>query len=596
MVSLDAGRTWASPTDRRYGQIIALACPARRTCYAISNIGTAVSTIIGTTDGGTTWTELHPSGNALLGAISCPSPTTCFATGRYAGRVLRTTDGGRSWSRIRVDFRPADLFCPTTRVCYAPIDTSLIHSPPPSVAVSIDGGRSWALRPVGAQAQLWDARCVSATTCYVIAFAGQFGDTPLVLKTRDGGRAWEKRAFPAGTYFRGGALACPTVEVCYLAGDNGTLSGILLATFNGAGSWIRRKPFTSLPSGLACTAPGRCVAVGVGGNIERTVNGWAAWTEETHNAARDLANLQRPLSLRAIACPSPAMCFAAGDLSSFLTTADSGRQWRNDSAGLMRRHLTADFSTLACPTPRTCFAGTVAQYPPGSGAQVYLTRDGGKTWSANPGRGFAVVACPSATICYAGGQRGAVRVSRDGGRTWTGEHTPLAGKQYTIVHMACPTTVVCYGAAIGPSEPPRHPSSNIGALLSTADGGRTWSRTSTDPFPIALACRTPIDCFALLSLTYHPENLITHDGGRSWSPYTPLPSAIWSSLNCVDRDTCYAVGSSGNIAVTRDGGSTWSQETTPTFNTLSGVQCVSRESCFAVGGLGTILNRTQVGT
>lgn len=586
-VSRAPGR-WMVRFDKSLGTLTALSCPDSTTCYALSDRGATVGAVVGTTDGGQTWRQLRGPGSSALTSISCPSATVCYATGKDAGRVFVTRDAGRTWSSTKITFRPGDLSCPGAGVCYAPIDTSLIHSPPLSVAVSRDGGKTWTLRPVGFQGQLWTVRCVDVNTCNVIAFTGNDLGTPLFLRTTNGGQSWQREPFPRNTYFRGGSLACPTATTCYMAGDNGTPPGILLATSTAGKVWVHRAWATGRPIALACEDRLHCIAVGAGNDVERTANGWVSWTQETKNVVRRLANPQEQYGLKAVACPSDRVCYAAGDQSTFVMTSNAGRQWSNRSTGLTRRHILLNVSTLSCPTTSTCFAGGVAQYPPGSGAQVYATRDGGKSWAANPGKGLAVVTCPSVSICYAGGEKGGFRVSHNSGRSWTALKTPL-GNKYTILQLACPTTTRCYAGAIGPTEPPPHPESNVGALLSTTDGGKTWTRTNTDPYPIALACRTTTDCFALISTSYNTHHLVTHDGGRTWQRYDALSPYNWFSLTCPGAATCYAAGTSGNIAVTRDRGATWTAEATPTANWLYGIGCPGRDACFAVGTFGTIL-------
>jgi photosystem II stability/assembly factor-like uncharacterized protein len=461
------------------------------------------------------------------------------------------------------------------------------------VAVSTDAGKSWTLHAVGVQGQLWSIECASSLACFTIAFTGPDNGTPLFLRSTDGGRTWTKHAFPSDTYFRGGSLACPTASACYLAGDNGTSTGILLATSNAGSSWARRKSLPSLPQSMACRDRLHCVAVGVANTIESTSNGWASWSMETHNVVQKLALPGRGFGLRAVACPGAGVCYAAGDQSAFVATSNAGQQWHSRGAALARSHVSGNVTTLACANTSTCFAGTTPIYPPGlqSGNEVFQTTDAGRTWKANPGKGFVVVACPSASVCFAGGEKGAMRVSRNAGKTWTSLKTPLAGKHYTIRQLTCASATVCYAGAIGPSEPPPHPESYVGALLSTSDGGKTWRRTNTDPYPLAIGCRTTTDCFALLVGTYNAKDLVTHDGGKTWSPYTALVAGVWSAMSCPDRTTCYVVGQNGGIDVTHDGGATWAAEETNTFNAFYGVSCVSATACYAVGDFGAILAR-----
>lgn len=594
MVSHGPGQ-WTARLNKGFGALIAISCPSATTCYALSRAGATIGAVIGTVNGGAAWTQLRPAASKSLTYISCPSTTVCYATGEYAGRVLVTRDGGHTWSSTKVPFRPVSLSCPTVDVCYSPIDASLINSPPLGVAVSTDGGKTWPLHPLGLKGQLWQIACVAVSTCSMIAFTGSDLGTPLFLRTTTGGSGWQRESFPAGIYFRGGSLACPTATTCYIAGDNGTPPGILLATNTAGKTWVRRTWTTGRPYAVACGDRLHCIGVGAGNEVERTVDGWVTWTRETKNVVRKLANPQEVYGLNAVTCPSTRVCYAAGDQSTFLATSNAGQQWHNQSSGLTRGHIVLNISTLACPTSRVCFAGSVAQYPPGGGARVYSTRNGGKSWAANPGKGFAVVTCPSATICYAGGEKGKFRVSHNFGRTWTNLKTPLSGKRYTIHIIACPSTTRCYAGAIGPSEPPPHPESNVGALISMSSGGQTWIRTNTDPYPRALSCSMADTCFALIAQSYNSHNLVTHDGGRTWQRYDVLSPNSWTSLTCAGSSTCYAAGMSGAVAVTHDGGAAWNEEETPTFNPLYGIACTRRDACIAVGTFGTILARPAQG-
>jgi photosystem II stability/assembly factor-like uncharacterized protein len=72
-----------------------VACLSPSTCVAVGVGGR----IVRSTDGGRTWRR-QPSGasNPLLG-VACLSPSTCVAVGGCCGTILRTTNGGRTWRR-----------------------------------------------------------------------------------------------------------------------------------------------------------------------------------------------------------------------------------------------------------------------------------------------------------------------------------------------------------------------------------------------------------------------------------------------------------------------------------------------------------------
>lgn len=591
MVSHDAGKSWSVTFDKADGALTALSCPDHLTCYAIANTGANATAIVGTKDGGSTWTRLW-QGQGGLEHLSCPSVTICYAAGQYVAKLLRTRDGGTTWSGLTPPLHPVDISCPAADVCYAPLATNLITSPPPSVAITTNGGASWTNRQVGigkGQAQLANITCVSATTCSVIGYGDNAAlYAPFALRTTDGGASWRHQSFPLSAPFRAAVIACPTAAVCYLGGDNGTVAGVLVTTSNGGQTWKRGAPLPFVPTGIACGGVRRCIATGDGGALLRTETGWAARTMVTRNAVHGPVTLPS-FNLQAIACPSRSACYAAGDFGTLVKTTSGGRNWAAVGGSLARQSHGASISTLACASPSVCYAGIYATLQ--NKAMVLSTRDGGRSWSAKPGIGLDVVVCPGRNLCYAGGSRGLIEVSRDGGRSWSRQRTPLAGKPYEIQHLVCPSPGICYATALGPSEPPPHPRSNIGAILSTHDGGRTWRSTHTDPYPFTLACLSSSNCFALIAgdlVNGTVPLLVTHDGGRTWSRQLTLPPGYWQAATCVNRNTCYLAGWFGSIAVTRDAGRTWQQQPTPTFNNLEAIRCAGND-CYAAGEFGTIL-------
>jgi photosystem II stability/assembly factor-like uncharacterized protein len=53
--------------------------------------------ILKTTDGGTNWVEQTVAIDSGLRAIHCTDADHCIACG-YAGRIIKTSDGGATWS------------------------------------------------------------------------------------------------------------------------------------------------------------------------------------------------------------------------------------------------------------------------------------------------------------------------------------------------------------------------------------------------------------------------------------------------------------------------------------------------------------------
>jgi photosystem II stability/assembly factor-like uncharacterized protein len=210
-----------------------------------------------------------------------------------------------------------------------------------------------------------------------------------------------------------------------------------------------------------------------------------------------------------------------------LITRNGGRTWK--AGRTVGQRLTGSSTELVCPTSRVCYA-----YYGGFGSNstaIIKTRDGGVTWRALRGTNmFALsgvpphtlvnmggIACPSARVCYtaqgdarcqcdAWGPYGTVFGTRDGGKHW-GQLYRASGRNYPTGSIACPSVSVCY--AVGASQRDV-PADQI--ILSTKDGGRTWTPQGLPAGPI-LACPSSTICYAA---THAGAAFRTTNGGTTW--------------------------------------------------------------------------------
>ena len=236
---------------------------------------------------------------------------------------------------------------------------------------------------------------------------------------------------------------------------------------------------------------------------------------------------------------------------------------------------------IACVSARVCYAVSTAPaaYPPTPvttpphAAAIWLTRDGGATWtrqSIPPGvtcdgdcttalYGYPLewVSCLTSGLCRAGGgdlvssHQGfayAVLVTRGPGQPWI---CPRSGCSPGTADAAdCPTSTVCYG--VQSTNPFGGP-----------DGGVN---------------------------VYHSS-----DGGAGWQQIGPGPpgwtSSVLNAITCPAALTCYLAGSGGSIARITNG-TTLAAQRTPTARDLYGIGCAGPDphpTCYAVGDDGTIL-------
>jgi hypothetical protein len=165
-------------------------------------------------------------------------------------------------------------------------------------------------------------------------------------------------------------------------------------------------------TGVSCTAPGRCIAVGwsLAGTIAESWNGsrWRLMT--TRNPAPDIA-------LNGVSCATRSDCVTVGaeDFGDGPLVAEvwNGRSWQvrnppNPSS------IVDDLASVSCPSPAGCTAVGNYLIPPGpsSPSQPRTLADGwdGKTWrmlqaitpaGTKSGAGLHGVACVRASSCLA---------------------------------------------------------------------------------------------------------------------------------------------------------------------------------------------------
>jgi photosystem II stability/assembly factor-like uncharacterized protein len=285
---------------------------------------------------------------------------------------------------------------------------------------------------------------------------------------------------------------------------------------------------------------------------------------------------------------------------------------------------------LTCPTARTCYVegnSATSSTGPGDINSLYVSGDGGQTWSVLPvpaGVTFTSdLACTTESNCVAGGlyygHQGVYLSSTSGGHSW--RVTPLGAGADQIIDLTCTSATMCRGlletSTAGPWGP--LPAWRV-KLISTVDGGRHFTVSS---FPAgtsmqSLSCPTVAHCVAF-GIFLPPQNapegtsdsdtgvvLVTDDGGASWQR-APLPRYVGVSIpevTCPDAAHCTLLGyvmgpgevtsPDGDqgpnqwsvVGFSSDGGRSWTIRKLPEnipgpfLNSLS---CPTAKLCYAAG-------------
>ncbi len=105
------------------------------TCVAVGDDGSQIASIIESNDGGATWSpSTPPTGVTSLSAISCPSASICYAGG--GSGIMKSTDGGSSWTVQDAGFPTQSISCFTIDECTAVGGVAIVHTSDGSTWVS----------------------------------------------------------------------------------------------------------------------------------------------------------------------------------------------------------------------------------------------------------------------------------------------------------------------------------------------------------------------------------------------------------------------------------------------------------------------------
>jgi hypothetical protein len=303
--------------------------------------------------------------------------------------------------------------------------------------------------------------------------------------------------------------------------------------------------------------------------------------------------------LNAVACPSPARCWAVGQTASapggntlsesrdpLLKQETSGR-WRTVALAAPGDALEA----IACPEAVDCWAvgGNAA------GGRAVIEHWAGGTWQLTPspvvsGSQLDAVSCASARACWAtGGTQSHSGITGDLVEHWNGTKwaivTAVAGG-LRPQQLSCPEAGHCLALGV-----------RGGAAAAAAYSGGRWTAVPppavpAPPSPPAgvvpslFGCASPVMCLAAFPGT----RLVTDVwNGRTWAPVTSSMLTYPIGLTCSGGQACWLLGMTRRdrplaLRWQRDGWASVTVPTRPHRGYLSALACAS--GCWAVGGQG----------
>lgn len=249
--------------------------------------------LLSTADGGRTWrARPRPTTDNLLdifftdartGWLVCERNVYDLARSEWPrSYLLKTEDGGDSWSRVVASAEDADVLL--TRVLFVDARRGWVFGELGALYSTGDGGATWERQRVPTQRRLLGASFLDAAQGWLVGAGG------MILQTSNGGSIWRSAQVPAtaSAPARLNAVSFADARRGWAVGPG----GLVLSTADGGRTWVRQNSNTAADlSDVKFFDASEGWAVGAEGTVLHTTDGGAAWGTEPSGTRHPLERI-----------------------------------------------------------------------------------------------------------------------------------------------------------------------------------------------------------------------------------------------------------------------------------------------------------------
>jgi photosystem II stability/assembly factor-like uncharacterized protein len=574
---------WQLPLPQGNG-VHGLAFPTRGDGWFVGDAGT----IMRTADGGATWSRQRSGTTSALHGVAFVDANTGYTVGA-AGTVLRTANGGSAWAR-RTSHTTLDL----TGVAFVDRRRGLVVGEQGLILSTANGGLTWQRRRFRT-----GAATLNAVARWGTRWAWAAGDQNTILRTGNGGLTWRRLKTGLGIDY-------DVADVAFISRSEGwalanyvndeSMAGVLLHTTNGGSSWRVQgwQPDVAVAAflSLAFDSTGRFGVIvgdrddepdGVtdGPVVLSTTDGGRSWLHASSGSLE----------------PATAVVVTPRG-TTWVAEASGTLSWSDDKCTTWSR--SGHSIGAGVELNGIDFVDRSLGWAVGSNGSIARTVDGGASWDAQPSGLQAALRA----VSFADAQHGlavgdhVVMATSDGGSHWAPVQTDTDAVWTGVVFGD-----LLHAWIVG--ERWNQSAQRYDALmLRTVDGGATWAEQA----------QAGTSTGGLRSLSFASDRLgwavgvgglvwRTADGGQSWTRLKWNGRAGLDLLGVafVDERTGWAVGEQLSIYRTTDGGATWKLQRAARdggnewFEALQAVVFTDAKTGWAVGGHGRVFHTRDGG-
>ena len=547
-----------------------------------------------TTNAGLEWSSQNSGTTLTLKSVQFFDLNNGWICGED-GIILRTSDGGNIWHKMIA--RPSEVF---TSMDFCNPNIGYIAGYSGTIIKTSDSGKSWVVQSTGKSFDLFSIDFVDTLNGYAAGGA----DSPVLLKTTDGGIHWTESKINIGD-----SVQNKIYKVLFLNKDKGFLAGgaydntsFIYKTTDGGNTWEEAliasaseklfKQNRNTVTGGVNESGGinslyfpdvyRGYAVGGFGNgwerkIYTTTDGGSTWILKHYGSEED--------GLLSVFGNSLGEAWAVGFTGAMFYTNNSGDSWTQLLSGNKSSLWSGDdiHSLFFIDKNNGWAVGKRNSEIPGVGDLILNTTNGGKIWKTqyyheSSQGSLRDIYFFDKNDGWAVGANGLIKTT-DRGQNWNSVGLDLA---VSSVYFANKDT----GWIANNSY-----DNSVSGIYKSTDGGFTWNLKNTS----RISSITFIDYNTGWAAGHDGLILITNDGGETWTNQISGISYNLNSIRFYNSSLGASAGDNGTILLTTNAGKTWLSMVSNTTENLESICFTNATTFWTAGNNGKLLQTTNLG-